>query len=77
MVKEIAVLPAPTDPRWQAVLSGQKKVKVKSVPFGLLLSRLTRQYSNNPENLEIYVKEAHSFCTKFRKMLEPDLKALF
>jgi hypothetical protein len=73
------MIPALSDSKWRALITGQIKHNFKCVPAGLMFSRLNReaQRDNSLANLEKLVNEAHSFFNKYERILTDDIKAIF
>ncbi len=73
------MIPQKTDPRWLKLIKGEPKRDFKSVPLGLMLSRLGREYAGNgsPSVGQGCVDELHAFFTKYEGILGEDIAAIF
>ena len=73
------MLPSMTDYRWKSLITGKINHNFKSIPAGLMISRLTRwaKQDNSQDEIKKYIQEAYSFFTKFEKILDDDIKSIF
>ncbi len=73
------MIPQKTDPRWLKLVKGELKHDFKSVPVGLMLSRLGRQYAANgsPSSGQGCVDELYAFFVKYEGILGEDIAAIF
>jgi hypothetical protein len=71
---------AKQDPRWIRLVKGETTHQFKSLPAGLLISRIHRQVKGapgDPKVLQTALDEVHAFFTKYESILTDDLKAIF
>ena len=68
-----------SDPRWKMLIEGKIKHEFKSVSGSLMLSRITRSYTVDPNaaTLATGIEEAVAFFTKYEVLFADDLKIIF
>ena len=73
------MIPSKADGIWAKLVTGQAQFSLKSVPAGLMISRMQRQTKSDadPEVLRLCVEEAHAFFTKFEDILSEDIVNIF
>ncbi len=73
------MLPAKGDPRWKSLVTGKTGHSFRSVPAGLMISRVARltQRDASSEHVSQRIEEVHAFFTKFESILTEDIKAIF
>jgi hypothetical protein len=73
------MLPPKEDQRWSKLVRNEIHHDFKSVPAGLMVSRLNRQLTSGFEHraLEQCVDELYGFFQKYERLLEEDLNAIF
>jgi hypothetical protein len=74
-----SMVPPSDDPRWRALLDGSVTHEFKSVPAGLMVSRLKRQVGNDGSeaNWEKSIQEMRAFFEKYEHITTYDLTAIF
>jgi hypothetical protein len=73
------MLPSKNDIKWKLLVTGKIDHNFKSIPAGMMFSRHKREFSRNSseENITLLVDEAYNFFSKFEKILQEDIKAIF
>jgi hypothetical protein len=73
------MLPPIEDPRWNELLSGKIQHQFRSVPAGLMFSRLRRQLESDgsPSAIQRCKLEARAFFEKYEIILADDIAAIF
>jgi hypothetical protein len=73
------MVPPSDDPRWRALLDGSVAHEFKSVPAGLMVSRLKRQIENDGSeaNWKKSIQEMRAFFEKYEHITTRDLTAIF
>ncbi len=71
------MIPAKQHETWRALVTGKMKHQFKSVPAGLMLARIGRDYARAPGNLGALVDELHAFFVKYEAVLEDDIQQVF
>jgi hypothetical protein len=73
------MVPSTDNPRWREVLDGTLTHQFKSVPAGLMVSRLKRQLvtDGSEENWQKSISEMRAFFEKYEKVMANDISAIF
>ena len=73
------MVPSVDHPRWREILDGSVNHVFKSVPAGLMVSRLKRQLANDGSatNWEKSIQEARSFFEKYEQVMTNDISSIF
>jgi hypothetical protein len=73
------MIPPKSDARWSKLVTGEIQYEFKSVPGGLMVSRLNRQLTSKFEHKTMaqYVDELFEFFKKYERLLEDDIAAIF
>jgi hypothetical protein len=73
------MIPPLDDQRWDELLTGRKQHQFRSVPAGLMFSRLRRQLESDgsPSSFDRCRLEARAFFEKYEKILADDITAIF
>ncbi|MBN2352828.1 MAG: hypothetical protein JXD23_09700 [Spirochaetales bacterium] len=73
------MIPVNDDPRWSKLLVGEIRHQFRSVPAGLMFSRLRRSLDTDPSagNHQKCLGEAIAFFQKYEKILADDIAAIF
>ena len=73
------MIPPSVDPTWARLIKGELQYSLKSVPAGLMLSRLKREVgaSKDPAILRKCIDEAFGFFEKYESILHEDIAQVF
>ena len=73
------MIPSKTDPRWKKLVTGELDHQFKMTAAGMCVSRNQRMYKRESTDtvMTSAVENLHEFFTKFEKIAEDDIKALF
>jgi hypothetical protein len=73
------MVPQTDHPQWRKILNGGIAHDFKSVPAGLMVSRLKRQLANDGSETswETCIREMRAFFTKYEKVMQDDIQAIF
>ena len=73
------MVPAKTDSRWQALITGPLKKELHSFALKMLLTRLRSTYGRDstPQVLSSCTAELHTFFVRNEEIARDDLQALF
>jgi len=66
-------------PKWSQMIEGKIIYQFKSIAASMLLSRLGREYKNEPtpEKMNMSVDEAYSFFERYEMLYKEDLNKIF
>lgn len=72
------MVPAKTDARWKALLTGEEDLGFQSLSSKLLVAQLRRMLKEDPspEGLEDAIDVAHAFFTKNEPVVRDDVERL-
>ena len=73
------MLPAKTSYKWKELIQGNIDYKFKSVPAGLIISRVSRSLKNDnsDENINKCLDEVYNFFYKYQRIFQDDITAIF
>ena len=73
------MIPNKAQPIWKDLVTGKKKHEFKSIPGGMLMTRLVTKckMDYSTETLDKAVDEAHAFFEKYQAILKDDIANLF
>jgi len=73
------MLPPKTHPKWVPFIKGELQVTFKTVSGNMLVSRISRNISNNnsPASIAAGLEEAYSFFTKYEPVFGDEITKLF
>lgn len=73
------MLPAITDPRWEALVRGTVKHNFVLLGSGMLMARLARETERDPspQNVKKCIDEAYAYFQKYETVSKDDLDAIF
>jgi hypothetical protein len=73
------MLPQKNSSIWVQLVTGRHKYHCQAVPASMMLARVIRsvQRDNSPENVQRCVNEMHDFFTRYEKILQSDIRAIF
>ena len=73
------MVPSKTHPKWAALLQGRIDYKFSNAAASMMLFRLKCDIKKDesPVALAKAVDMMHAFATKYERMLDPDIKAIF
>ena len=73
------MVPPKTHPKWAALLQGRLDYKFSNAAASMLLFQLKGELRANssPTALAGAVEKLHAFFTKYDRMLQPDIAAIF
>ncbi len=73
------MLPPIDDPRWSKLLKGEIQHQFRSVPAGLMFTRLRRALGGDVStgNERKCLDEAYAFFQKYEKILADDIAVIF
>jgi hypothetical protein len=73
------MVPVNNDPRWNKLLKGEIRHQFRSVPAGLMFSRLRRSLDmdSSEDNHRKCLEEVIAFFRKYEKILADDIAAIF
>ena len=73
------MIPSKTDGKWAKLVKGELQHNFKSVPAGLMLSRLHRESDANKDQatLQRCIDEIYSFFEKYESILRDDISNIF
>jgi hypothetical protein len=73
------MIPSKSDGRWAKLVKGEVEHSFKSVPAGLMMSRMRRETQANPDTstLKRCIDEAYLFFEKYEPILSDDITRIF
>ena len=73
------MIPSKTDGKWAKLVKGELKHNFKSVPAGLMISRLRRESDSNKDQatLQRCIDEIYVFFEKYESILRDDISNIF
>ncbi len=73
------MVPPKLHPRWAALLQGRHEHKFNNAAASMLLFQLKADLRANgsPTAMAAAVDQAHAFFTKYERMLQADIQAIF
>lgn len=73
------MLPSKTHPAWAALLQGQREYKFSNAAASMLLFQLRCDLKRDGSAASVgrAVDQFHAFCSKYERMLQSDLAAIF
>jgi hypothetical protein len=73
------MLPAKSNIIWKKLIKGEIKHQFKSVPAGLIISRISRSIKNDesPGNINKCLDEVYEFFKKYEKIFIDDINVIF
>lgn len=75
----ISMVPSKTHPQWEALLAGRLDCKFDNTAASMLLCRLQNDLKSDasPAARLRAADELHAFFTKYERMLEAEIRAVF
>ncbi len=69
------MIPAPSDPRWQMIVTGRRPLHPTYLALRLLMQRVTMKTrtDKSPATVQALSRELYSFCVKYESLLGSDL----
>ncbi len=73
------MIPSKNDGKWAKLVKGEARQSLKSVPAGLMLSRMSREIAASPDGQTVQrcVDEAYLFFAKYESILKDDITSIF
>lgn len=73
------MLPTKNHTLWVKLVTGQSGYRCQAVPASMMLARVIRstQRDQSPENIQRCVDEIYNFFTRYERVLEQDINAIF
>ncbi len=73
------MIPSKSDVKWGKLVKGEVQHSLKSVPAGLMLSRMRRETAANPDQTTVQrcIDEVYSFFEKYESILGEDIARIF
>ena len=73
------MLPKKNHAIWIELVTGQCGYRCQAVPASMMLARVIRsaQRDSSPENVQRCVNEIHDFFTRYERVLQQDINAIF
>ena len=73
------MIPSKSDVKWGKLVKGEVQHSLKSVPAGLMLSRLKREVMTNSDQatMQRCVDEIYTFFEKYESILGEDIARIF